>query len=106
NQFQPQLLLSGSNPEETGCCLDPACHCQGENLKNLTPSLWTKTMYQRKMETITNEKPRIMSLRISLDKNSDFVLLLEVHYRAYYYVSMLHYQCQSLLATKLSGLIE
>ena len=53
NQFQPQLFLSGSNPpEETGCCLDPACHCQGENLKNLTPSLWTKTMYQRKMDTI------------------------------------------------------
>lgn len=26
NQFQPQLLLSGSNPEGTDCCLDPACH--------------------------------------------------------------------------------
>jgi hypothetical protein len=27
NQFQPQLLLSGSKPEGTAWCLDPACHC-------------------------------------------------------------------------------
>ena len=31
NQFQPQLLLSGSNPEGATCSLDPACHCKNRN---------------------------------------------------------------------------
>lgn len=44
NQFQPQLLLSGSNPEEMACCLDPACHCKVEKRnKNISQlKLWTK----------------------------------------------------------------
>lgn len=28
SQSQPQLLLSGSNPEGAANCLDPACHCR------------------------------------------------------------------------------
>lgn len=36
NQFQPQLLLSGSYPEETACCLDPACHCNKEKEKEIS----------------------------------------------------------------------
>ena len=41
NQFQPQLLLSGSNWERAACCLDPACHWRWEtiNQKHRTLSL-------------------------------------------------------------------
>lgn len=42
NQFQPQLLLSGSNPEGVCTCLDPACHFKNRRnyLVNESISIW------------------------------------------------------------------